>query len=144
INPNLIVFVDNCYGEFVAEIEPPHFGADSIDGSLIKNQGGGLVRGGGYIAGTEEVVLNAANRLTSPGLGKKTGAKLNMLQEMYQGLFLLSHVVGESLNGALLASRYMELKGYQVKPVYNEKRTDLIQTIKFENDEKMIKFCQNI
>lgn len=144
INPNLIVFVDNCYGEFVEEIEPPHVGADIIAGSLIKNPGGGLVRAGGYIAGTEELVLNAANRLTAPGLGKETGATLNMLQEMYQGFFLAPHVVGESLKGAVFAARYMELKGYQVKPVYNEKRTDLIQTIKFENDEKMIKFCQNI
>src|SRR5690625_4157239 len=115
-----------------------------IAGSLIKNPGGGLVRAGGYIAGTEELVLNAANRLTAPGLGKETGATLNMLQEMYQGFFLAPHVVGESLKGAVFAARYMELKGYQVKPVYNEKRTDLIQTIKFENDEKMIKFCQNI
>lgn len=144
INPNLIVFVDNCYGEFVEGIEPPHVGADIIAGSLIKNPGGGLVRAGGYIAGTEELVLNAANRLTAPGLGKETGATLNMLQEMYQGFFLAPHVVGESLKGAVFAARYMELKGYQVKPVYNEKRTDLIQTIKFENDEKMIKFCQNI
>lgn len=144
INPKLIVFVDNCYGEFVEEIEPTHVGADIIAGSLIKNPGGGLVRAGGYIAGSEELILNAANRLTAPGLGKETGATLHMLQEMYQGFFLAPHVVGEALKGAVFTSRYMELKGFDVNPLYNEKRTDIIQTIKFENDEKMIKFCQNI
>lgn len=144
INPQLIVFVDNCYGEFVEEIEPTHVGADIIAGSLIKNPGGGLVRAGGYIAGTEELVLNAANRLTAPGLGKETGATLNMLQEMFQGFFLAPHVVGEALKGAVFTSRYMELKGYQINPLYDAKRTDIIQTIKFENEDKMIKFCQNI
>lgn len=144
IDSNLIVFVDNCYGEFVEELEPTHVGADIIAGSLIKNPGGGLVRAGGYIAGSEELILNAANRLTAPGLGKETGATLDMLQEMYQGFFLAPHVVGEALKGAVFTSRYMELKGYIVNPLYNEKRTDIIQTIKFENDEKMIKFCQNI
>src|SRR5699024_7581566 len=144
INPKLIVFVDNCYGEFVEEIEPPHVGADIIAGSLIKNPGGGLVRAGGYIAGTEEFVLNAANRLTAPGLGKETGATLNMLQERFECVFISPHVVGESIKGIVIEARNMELIGYQVKPVYNEKRTYLIQTIKFENDEKMIKFCQNI
>lgn len=144
INQELIVFVDNCYGEFVEDIEPTHVGADLIAGSLIKNPGGGLVRAGGYIAGSEELILNAANRLTAPGLGKETGATLGMLQEMYQGFFMAPHIVGEALKGAVFTARYMELKGYQVKPLYNEKRTDIIQTIKFENDEKMIKFCQNI
>ena len=144
INPELIVFVDNCYGEFVEELEPTHVGADIIAGSLIKNPGGGLVRAGGYIAGDEELILNAANRLTAPGLGKETGATLHMLQEMYQGFFLAPHVVGEALKGAVFTARYMALKGYIVKPAYNEKRTDIIQTITFENDQKMIQFCQNI
>src|SRR5699024_5687431 len=91
--PDVIVFVDNCYGEFVEEKEPLHIGADVIAGSLIKNPGGGLVRAGGYIAGKEELVERAANRLTAPGLGKETGATLHMLQEMYQGFFLAPHVV---------------------------------------------------
>src|SRR5690625_7869751 len=91
INPNLIVFVDNCYGEFVEEIEPPHVGADIIAGSLIKNPGGGLVRAGGYIAGTEELVLNDANRLTAPGLCKEPGATQNMLQANYQVIFISNH-----------------------------------------------------
>src|SRR5690625_6992593 len=104
INPNLIVFVDNCYGEFVEGIEPPHVGADIIAGSLIKNPGGGLVRAGGYIAGTEELVLNAANRLTAPGLGRETGATLNRLQEMYQYFCLAPHVVLDTLNGTVYSS----------------------------------------
>lgn len=144
INSNIIVFVDNCYGEFVEEREPTHVGADIIAGSLIKNPGGGLVRAGGYIAGSEELILNAANRLTAPGLGKETGATLNMLQEMYQGFFLAPHVVGEALKGAVFTSRYLELKNYKVNPAYDAKRTDIIQTIKFEDESKMIAFCQNI
>ncbi len=144
INSDLIVFVDNCYGEFVEEREPTHVGADIIAGSLIKNPGGGLVRAGGYIAGSEELILNAANRLTAPGLGKETGATLNMLQEMYQGFFLAPHVVGEALKGAVFTARYLELKNYKVNPAYDAKRTDIIQTIKFEDESKMIAFCQNI
>src|SRR5690625_1332175 len=144
INPNLIVFVDNCYGEFVEEIEPPHVGADIIAGSLIKNPGGGLVRAGGYIAGTEELVLNAANRLTAPGLGKEAGATLQMLQEMYQGFFLAPHIVGEALKGAIFTARLFELLDIETTPFYNEKRTDIIQTITFGDEEAMIAFCQAI
>src|SRR5690625_3231126 len=97
IDENLIIFVDNCYGEFVEELEPTHVGVDVMAGSLIKNPGGGLVRAGGYIVGKEELVELAANRLTAPGLGKEAGATLDMLQEMYQGFFLAPHVVGEAL-----------------------------------------------
>src|SRR5690625_4889651 len=101
INENLIVFVDNCYGEFVETMEPTHVGADIMAGSLIKNPGGGLVRAGGYIVGREDLIERAANRLTAPGLGKETGATFNMLQEMYHGFFMAPHVVGEALKGAV-------------------------------------------
>lgn len=144
IDKELIVFVDNCYGEFVEEKEPLHVGADIIAGSLIKNPGGGLVRGGGYIVGKEELVLNAANRLTAPGLGKEAGATLQMLQEMYQGFFLAPHIVGEALKGAIFTSRLLDLLGIKSTPFYNEKRTDIIQTITFGNEESMIAFCQAI
>ncbi|MEI3604839.1 methionine gamma-lyase family protein [Pseudogracilibacillus sp. SE30717A] len=144
INKDIIVFVDNCYGEFVEEKEPLHVGADIMAGSLIKNPGGGLVRAGGYIVGRKELVLKAANRLTAPGLGKEAGATLHMLQEMYQGFFLAPHVVGEALKGAVFTARLLELIGIKTTPLFSEKRTDIIQTIIFGQEESMIKFCQAI
>ncbi|MFD1065330.1 methionine gamma-lyase family protein [Oceanobacillus locisalsi] len=144
IDPNVIVFVDNCYGEFTETQEPLHVGADLIAGSLIKNPGGGLVRAGGYIAGREDLIHLCANRLTAPGLGKETGASLGMLQEMYQGFFMAPHVVGEALKGALFTARYLELAGFHTAPSYLEKRTDLIQTVTFEKADEMIAFCQSI
>src|SRR5690625_3351866 len=144
INKDLIIFVDNCYGEFVEELEPTHVGVDIMAGSLIKNPGGGLVRAGGYIVGKEELVELAANRLTAPGLGKEAGATLNMLQEMYQGFFLAPHVVGEALKGAIFTSRFLELLGFKTTPHYQAVRTDLIQSVTFNDEEKMITFCQAI
>lgn len=144
IDPNATIFVDNCYGEFVEEKEPLEAGADIIAGSLIKNPGGGIARGGGYIAGRELLIEKCANRLNAPGLGKETGATLNMMQEMYQGLFLAPHVVGESLKGAVFTSRLLELAGMKPEPLYYVKRTDLIQTVTFPNKEQMISFCQSI
>ncbi|HLR54570.1 MAG TPA: aminotransferase class I/II-fold pyridoxal phosphate-dependent enzyme [Pseudogracilibacillus sp.] len=142
LHPQAIVFVDNCYGEFVEDREPLEVGADVVAGSLIKNPGGGLVRAGGYIAGKAAFIAKAANRLTAPGLGKETGATLQMLQEMYQGFFLAPHVVGESLKGAVYTARLLEKLHITTAPAYHEKRTDLIQSITFDNQEKMIAFCQ--
>ena len=144
INEDIIIFVDNCYGEFVEEKEPLEVGADIIAGSLIKNPGGGLVRAGGYIVGKEDLVQQAANRLTAPGLGKETGATLHMLQEMYQGFFLAPHVVGEALKGAIFTARMMEYFSIKTTPKYNEKRTDIIQSMVFEDEAKMITFCEQI
>ncbi|BAC13605.1 aluminum resistance protein [Oceanobacillus iheyensis HTE831] len=144
IDPSVIVFVDNCYGEFTETKEPLHVGADLMAGSLIKNPGGGLVRAGGYIAGNKELIHLCANRLTAPGLGKETGASLGMLQEMYQGFFLAPHTVGEALKGAILTARFLELAGFNTSPSYLEKRTDLIQTVIFDEADQMIAFCQSI
>lgn len=144
IDENLIVFVDNCYGEFVETKEPLHVGADIIAGSLIKNPGGGIVRAGGYIVGREDLIEQAANRLTAPGLGKEMGATFDMLQEMYQGFFLAPHIVGEALKGAIFTARLLELLKFKTAPHYLDKRTDLIQTVTFGNREQMIKFCQAI
>lgn len=144
IREDLIIFVDNCYGEFVEVEEPLHVGADIIAGSLIKNPGGGLVRAGGYIAGNEALIHNAANRLTAPGLGKETGATLHMLQEMFQGFFLAPHVVGEALKGAVFTARLMELLNIKSTPHYLDERTDIIQSMTFEDEEMMIAFCQTI
>ena len=144
INPEIIIFVDNCYGEFVEEKEPTQVGADLIAGSLIKNPGGGIVRAGGYIVGKTNLVEKCANRLTAPGLGKEAGATFNMLQEMYQGFFLAPHIVGESLKGAIFTARILELADIETTPHYQDKRTDLIQSINFANSEQMIQFCQAI
>lgn len=144
IDPSVTIFLDNCYGEFVEEKEPLEVGVDIMAGSLIKNPGGGIVRAGGYIAGKEELVNACANHLTAPGLGKETGATLNMLQEMFQGFFLAPHIVGEALKGAVFTSRMLELVGCKTEPLYNDKRTDLIQSVTFATKEKMIDFCQTI
>jgi cystathionine beta-lyase family protein involved in aluminum resistance len=144
INEEIIIFVDNCYGEFVEEKEPLHAGADIIAGSLIKNPGGGIVRSGGYICGREDLVLSCANRLTAPGLGKETGATLDTLQEMYQGFFLAPHIVGQAWKGAVFTARLLELLGYKTSPHYLDKRTDLIQSVTFNHAEEMIAFCQAV
>ncbi|HLR42336.1 MAG TPA: aminotransferase class I/II-fold pyridoxal phosphate-dependent enzyme [Pseudogracilibacillus sp.] len=144
IDENVIVFVDNCYGEFVEEKEPNEVGADIIAGSLIKNPGGGLVRAGGYIVGKEDLVELAANRLTAPGLGKDAGATLHMLQEMYQGFFLAPHVVGEALKGAVFTSRLMDYVNIETAPAFDDKRTDIIQSMTFHDEDKMIAFCEQI
>ncbi|GAE91526.1 aluminum resistance protein [Gracilibacillus boraciitolerans JCM 21714] len=144
INYDLIIFVDNCYGEFVETEEPTDIGADLIAGSLIKNPGGGIVRMGGYIVGKEKYVEMAANRLTAPGIGKEVGASIGMLQEMYQGLFLAPHVVSEALRGAIFTSAYLKASGYDTAPEYYAKRTDLIQSVIFQDAEKMVAFCQAI
>src|SRR5690625_971013 len=144
IKEDVIVFVDNCYGEFVETKEPTHFGIDIMAGSLIKNPGGGLVRAGGYIVGKEEYVEAAANRLTAPGLGKDAGATLHMLQEMYQGFFLAPHVVGEALKGAVFTARLLELLHIETAPAYDSKRTDIIQTITFGQERAMLAFCEAI
>lgn len=144
IKQDIIVFVDNCYGEFVEEMEPTHVGADLIAGSLIKNPGGGIVRTGGYIVGKSTFVQLAANRLTAPGLGKETGASIGMLQEMFQGLFLAPHSVAEALQGAIFSACMLDFYGFKTTPAYDETRTDLIQSVAFDNEAQMIAFCQAI
>jgi cystathionine beta-lyase family protein involved in aluminum resistance len=144
INPHLIVFVDNCYGEFVEDKEPCHVGADLMAGSLIKNPGGGIVKMGGYIVGKKQHVEACGYRLTSPGIGAEAGASLYSLQEMYQGFFLSPHVVGEALKGAVFTSAFLEELGMDTYPSWNSKRTDLIQSVKLKNKEQMIAFCQQI
>lgn len=142
--PDVIVFVDNCYGEFVEREEPIEAGADLIAGSLIKNPGGGIVRTGGYLAGKSLLIEQCANRLTAPGLGKETGATLGMLQETFQGLFMAPHIVGEAHKGALFTAGYLEACGWETSPGYRDYRTDLIQTVQFENADQMVAFCQSI
>ncbi len=144
IKPDVVVFVDNCYGEFVESEEPCHVGADLMAGSLIKNPGGGLAKTGGYIVGKKEYVESCAYRLTSPGIGAEAGASLYSLQEMYQGFFLAPHVVGQALKGAQFTSAILEEIGLHSFPKWNEERTDLIQAVQFDNPDRMVAFCQAI
>ncbi|MGM9993898.1 MAG: aminotransferase class I/II-fold pyridoxal phosphate-dependent enzyme [Candidatus Avigastranaerophilus sp.] len=143
-NPECICFVDNCYGEFVEKLEPLEVGADLIAGSLIKNPGGGIVEAGGYIAGREEYVNQAAYRLTAPGIGSEGGAMLNQLRLIFQGLFMAPSIVSEAVKGAILASQVFEDIGFVSTPKPNEIRTDLIQTVKFGAPEPLLAFCKTL
>ena len=144
IRSDIICMVDNCYGEFVEEIEPTDVGADMVVGSLIKNPGGGLAPIGGYIAGKTACIENAARRLTSPGLGKEVGASLGILKDFYQGLFLAPTVTASALKGAIFAAAMFEKAGFPVLPDSVEERVDIIQAVTFGNPEGVIAFCKGI
>lgn len=143
-NPKCICFVDNCYGEFVEKQEPLEVGADLIAGSLIKNPGGGIVEAGGYIAGKAEFVKQAAMRLTAPGIGSEGGAMLNQSRLIFQGLFMAPSVVSDAVKGTILAAKIFEEKGFISTPKFNEKRTDIIQTIIFNAPEPLEHFCKTV
>lgn len=144
IKPEVICMVDNCYGEFVETIEPSDVGADMVVGSLIKNPGGGLAPIGGYIAGREEYVNQAAYRLTAPGLGKELGATLGVNQALYQGFFLAPTVTAGALKGAIFAANLYEKLGYKVVPDGSEERYDIIQAVEMGTAEGLIAFCEGI
>ena len=144
IKNDVVVFVDNCYGEFVEEWEPCHVGADLMAGSLIKNPGGGIAKTGGYIVGKTQWVEACSYRMTSPGIGAEAGASLYSLQEMYQGFFLAPHVVGQALKGAVFTAAMLEKLGMNSSPSWDAMRTDLIQSVQFDDPDKMIAFCQAI
>ncbi|WP_265443809.1 aminotransferase class I/II-fold pyridoxal phosphate-dependent enzyme [Acetivibrio straminisolvens] len=141
---DIVVLVDNCYGEFVEDREPVEVGADLVAGSLIKNPGGGLAPTGGYIAGKKECVEKAAYRLTTPGLGKHVGASLGHNRQMFQGLFMAPHVVAESLKGAVFCAAVMEALGFETSPKVNDRRGDIIQAVRFNEPDSLIAFCQGI
>ncbi|MFR9708952.1 aminotransferase class I/II-fold pyridoxal phosphate-dependent enzyme [Paenibacillus sp. MB22_1] len=144
IKPDLIVFVDNCYGEFTEEQEPTEVGADLIAGSLIKNPGGGLAETGGYICGKQDLVNLASNRLTAPGIGGEVGAMLGTTRGIYQGLFLAPTIVGQAIKGSILAAALFERAGFRSRPAWQDRRTDLIQAIAFDAPEQLIAFVQGI
>jgi cystathionine beta-lyase family protein involved in aluminum resistance len=141
---DLVIFVDNCYGEFVEDKEPTHVGADLVAGSMIKNPGGGLAKSGGYIVGKEKWVRQAAARLVAPGIGIEGGATHGYLRDYFQGLFLAPHVVGEALKGAVFTSALLEEMGFVTSPLWHEPRTDIIQQINLKKPELLIAFCQGI
>ena len=144
IRSDVCVFVDNCYGELIDTIEPTDVGADLIAGSLIKNLGGGIAPTGGYIAGKKKYVDQAAFRLTTPGIGGECGSTFGVMRQLYQGLFLAPHIVMEAVKGAVFCARIMEIAGFEILPKYNDKRSDIIQAIKFNDREKLIAFCKGI
>jgi cystathionine beta-lyase family protein involved in aluminum resistance len=144
LKEDVIVFVDNCYGEFVETKEPSEVGADLVAGSLIKNPGGGIVKTGGYLVGKERLIELCAYRLTAPGIGAEAGASLYSLLEMYQGLFLAPHTVGQAHKGAIFTAAFLEELGFITTPKWNSYRTDLIQSVELQNKDMMVAFCQSI
>ena len=144
IKPDLLVMVDNCYGEFVETIEPSDVGADMTVGSLIKNPGGGLAPIGGYIAGTKACVDRCAYRLSAPGLGQEVGANLGLMTSLYQGFFLAPTVVAGAEKGAIFAANLYEPLGFRGVPNATESRHDIIQAVELGSEEGMIAFCKGI
>lgn len=144
VRNDVVVFVDNCYGEFVDIKEPTDCGADIMAGSLIKNIGGGISPTGGYIVGRADLVENASYRLTVPGIGGECGSTFGVMRTLFQGLFLAPHTTIEAVKGAIFCARVMELAGYKAKPSSTEKRTDIVQTITFGKEEPLCEFIRGI
>jgi cystathionine beta-lyase family protein involved in aluminum resistance len=142
LNPEVKILVDNCYGEFVEEREPPDCGADLIAGSLIKNPGGGLAVSGGYLAGKAQLVEAALDRLTAPGIGGRQGALFNQGRLLFQGLFFAPSVVANAVKGAVLVAQVFTELGLNVKPSPKEERYDIIQALELKNKEALIRFCR--
>ncbi|MEL6494174.1 MAG: methionine gamma-lyase family protein [Cyanobacteria bacterium J06623_7] len=143
-NPDTVCFVDNCYGEFVADLEPTAVGVDLMAGSLIKNPGGTIVTAGGYVAGRAELVEMAACRLTSPGIGSSSGATFEQNRLMFQGLFLAPQMVGEAIKGSHLIAYIFDKLGYPVNPLPFFPRRDIIQAVQLGSAERLIAFCKAI
>lgn len=144
VRNDLIVMVDNCYGEFLETKEPTDVGADIMAGSLIKNPGGGLALTGGYIVGKKEIIELISYRLTSPGIGKECGLTFGTSRTVLQGLFLAPYIVSQALMGAIFCSKLFENLGYDVLPKYNDLRSDIIQCIKLNSADEVISFCKGI
>lgn len=144
VNPNAVIMVDNCYGEFTEELEPTRVGADMCAGSLIKNPGGGLALTGGYIVGRKDLVERAAYRLTAPGIGGECGCTMGQNRLLYQGLFLAPHVTAQAIKTAVFCAKVMQLLGFTVDPAPEAPRYDIIQTIAFGAPDPLRRFCEGI
>ena len=144
VNKNVIIMVDNCYGEFVQDREPIEVGADIAVGSLMKNLGAGIATSGAYIVGRKDLIELCAERLTAPGIGKEIGPSLNQNTLLLKGLFFAPQVVASSVKTAIFSSCLLEKLGYDVDPKYDEKRADIVQTILLKTEENLVKFCQGI
>jgi len=144
VRQDVVIFVDNCYGEFVERLEPTQVGADLMAGSLIKNPGGGIAPCGGYIVGRQDLVDTAAARMTAPGLGGECGASLGNNRLLFQGLFLAPHTVSQAVKTAVFCAAVMELMGYAPEPRYCERRHDIIQMVRLGTPENIVKFCRGL
>ncbi len=144
VNKDIIIMVDNCYGEFVQDREPIEVGADIAVGSLMKNLGAGIATSGAYIVGKKDLIELCAERLTAPGIGKEIGPSLNQNTSLLKGLFFAPQVVASSVKTAIFSSCILEKLGYEVNPKYNEERADIVQTILLKTEENLVKFCQGI
>ena len=145
VNQNVIIMVDNCYGELVEEKEPGHVGADVVVGSLMKNLGGGVASTGGYIAGRKDLIESIVDRLTAPGIGKYQGANFNQNNAFFKGLFMAPSAVASALKTAVFSAWMLEKLGFDnVSPKWNEKRTDIIQTVELKTEENLVRFTQGI
>ena len=144
VNKDIIVMVDNCYGEFLDTKEPTEVGADIMAGSLIKNPGGGLALTGGYIAGKKELVEMISYRLTTPGIGKECGLTFGTTRTVLQGFFMAPYVTSQAVMGAIFCARAFEKLGYDVLPKYDDLRSDIIQVVRLNNAEEVISFCQGV
>lgn len=144
VDSDVIVMIDNCYCELVEEVSPLEVGADVIVGSLIKNLGGGIASNGAYIAGRKDLVSLCAERLTVPGCGKEVGPSLGANKQFLQGLYMAPNAVASSLKTAVLTSYVMKKLGFDVEPAYNDSRVDIVQTIIFNDSDKLVKFTQGI
>lgn len=142
--PNIIIMVDNCYGEFVEKREPLAVGADLIMGSLIKNPGGGIASTGGYICGRKDLVELCADRLACVGVGKEVGCTLNQSREMLLGFFMSPEVTANALKTGVFACALFEQLGFKTFPAADDHRTDIISSICLENEERLTAFCQGI
>lgn len=144
VNDEVIIMVDNCYGEFVDDIEPVDVGADFMVGSLIKNLGGGLAPNGAYIVGKKEIIELCAERLTAPGQGKEVGPTLGINKNILQGIYMAPSVVASGIKTAIFTARLLEKLGFEAVPKFDEKRSDIVQTIIFRNEEKLVRYVQGI
>lgn len=144
VNNTAIIMVDNCYGEFTEEKEPIEIGADVIVGSLIKNIGGAIASTGGYIVGRKDLIELISDRYSAPGLGKEGGASFDHNRRFYQGVFMSPHIVCEAKKIGIFTSKLLEELGFETEPKFDAVRSDIVQMIKFNDPEKLIKFCQGI
>ena len=145
VNTDVIIMVDNCYGELVETKEPGHVGADIVVGSLMKNLGGGIASTGGYVAGRADLIHMVAERLTAPGIGKNQGANFNQNNAFFKGIFMAPSAVNSAIKTAIFSSWMLEKLGYNnVAPKWNDQRTDIIQTVELGNKDNLVKFAQGI
>jgi len=144
IQSDVIVMIDNCYGEFLDYKEPTEVGADIMAGSLIKNPGGGLAITGGYVVGRKDLVEQVSYRMTTPGIGKECGLMFGETRTMFHGLFIAPSTVAGAIKGAIYCARAYEKLGFEVNPKYNDPRSDIIQSVKLASKERVIAFCEGV